>query len=57
MIKPEHSPINLLGRMLYQRQAPWEQRNKAIILIWSVGTGLFLGGICMAVILFQNRPH
>jgi hypothetical protein len=53
-IKPEHSLINLLGRLIYHRQPPWEQRRKVIILLWSIIIGMVLGGIYVAVILFQT---
>jgi hypothetical protein len=56
-IKPEHSPINLLGKVLYRQQPPWEQRRKSIILLCSVVTGVVLGAICVAVILLQNQRH
>jgi hypothetical protein len=54
LIKPEYSPINLLGRCLYRRQAPWEQRRKTVILLWAITTGLIFGAACVALILFQN---
>ena len=43
--------------MFFYRQPPWEQRRKTVILLWSVLTGLILGGLCMTLIFFQNSRH
>lgn len=56
-IKPEHSPLNLLGKLFFRNQAPWEQRRKMSVVLWSVAIGLLLGGVCTLVILFQNKRH
>jgi len=57
VIKPEYSPINLLSKMFFNRQPLWEQRRKTVLLLWSILTGLIFGGLCMAVIFFQNNRH
>ena len=57
VIKPEYSPINLLGKIFFNRQPLWEQRRKTLLLLWSILTGLIFGGLCMAVIFFQNSRH
>jgi len=54
-ITPKFSPINLLGKLFFRRRAPWEQRRKVVVLLWSVVVGVVLGGMCVAMILFQNR--
>jgi len=56
-IKPEHSPLFLLGKLFFRNQAPWQQRRKISVVLWSVTIGLILGGICTLVILFQNNRH
>jgi hypothetical protein len=56
-IKPEHSPLTLLGKLVFRNQAPWQQRRKISVVLWSVTIGLILGGICTLVILFQNNRH
>jgi hypothetical protein len=56
-IKPEHSPIYLMGKFCFRRQAPWQQRRKILLTLWTLAIGLLLGGISAAVIIFQNKRH
>ncbi len=57
VIKPEHSPINLLGKLFFRAQAPWEQRRKISILLWTVAMGLIFGGLCVTAFILQNNRH
>jgi hypothetical protein len=56
-IKPEYSLVNLLGKLVFRQQAPWQQRRKSIILSWSILVGLGFGGLVMATMLLQNGRH
>ena len=57
VIKPEYSPINLLGKLFFWRLSPWQQRSKIIIVMWSIIVGLAFGAAVMMVILIQNGRH
>ena len=52
-IKPDHSPITLLGKLFFRCQQPWEQRQHVVQLLWSVVVGVVVGGICVGAFLFQ----
>jgi hypothetical protein len=53
-IKPDHSIIGLLGKLFFMHQAPWIQRRKTIVLLWSIAVGLFCGGVCAAIMFYQS---
>ena len=57
VIKPENSPINLLGKIMFRGEAPWEQRLKISIVLWTVVMGLIFGGLCVAAFILQNNRH
>jgi len=57
VIKSKYSPFALLEKAVFPRYAPWEQRRKLFVLFWSVGTGLFLGGLVVAILFWQNGRH
>jgi hypothetical protein len=56
-IKPEYSPINLLGKLFFRRAASWEQRHKMINPLWAAAFGLVLGAISVSFILLENSRH
>jgi hypothetical protein len=57
VIKPENSPLHLLGKIFFRGAAPWEQRRKTSILLWAVAMGLFFGGLCVVGFILQNNRH
>jgi hypothetical protein len=42
-IKDKYSPSYRLGKLLYRRRAPWEQRRKGMQLLVTAGLSIFLG--------------
>jgi hypothetical protein len=50
-IKPDHSLVALLGKLYFGQQAPQLQRRKTIVMLSSIGMGLFCGGILAAFML------
>jgi len=57
VIKPELSPINLLGKLFFRRQAPWQQRQKMMIVCWTLTVGMLVGGAVVGLMLLQNSRH
>lgn len=51
VIKPKHSPINLLGKLFFAACPLREQRIKIIVV------GLVFGAVVTVVILVQNGWH
>jgi hypothetical protein len=56
-IKPDYSPINLLGKLFFRRAAPWQQRNKMIIVLYTIAVGLVGGAAILACTWFANDRH
>ncbi|MDR3456850.1 MAG: hypothetical protein P4N60_05350 [Verrucomicrobiae bacterium] len=57
IIKPEHSPINLLGKLFFRRQAPWQQRQKMLVVCWTLFVALFVGVVVIGLMFLQNSRH
>jgi hypothetical protein len=56
VIKDKFSPAYLLGKMIYPGRAPWEQRRKGWILIWTAGLSVFIGlGVAIAILLYYQK--
>jgi hypothetical protein len=53
-IKPDYSPVQLLGGFLFRREASWEQRRNTINLLWAVATGLTVAGLMLLLMLAIN---
>ena len=53
-IKPDRSPIGLLGKFFFRRQQSWMRRRKIIVAMWCLVVGLVCGGAAIALVLFQN---
>jgi len=49
--------IYLLGRLFFPRQAPWQQRKNVLNLLGALAAGLFVGGLLVVYVLYQNRKH
>jgi hypothetical protein len=45
----------VLGKLFFRRQAPWLQRRKTIVMLWSVVMGLVCGGIFAAAMHFSGN--
>jgi hypothetical protein len=56
-IKLNHSPVNLLGKLIFRHRAPWEQRQKAAVLFWSITLGLLSAGSFAGALLLTNTRH
>jgi hypothetical protein len=46
--------VKLLGKILFPKQAPWEQRTSALILLWAIAAGVLMGGLIAAFMLLRN---
>ena len=53
-IRLKNSPLDWLGKLFFRRSASWEQRRKTVVLLWSIATGLIMGGAVILVALTQN---
>jgi hypothetical protein len=53
-IKPDYSPLGMLGKLFFRRQAPWVQRRNMIVVMWAIVVGFLCGGVMVALTLFQN---
>ena len=47
-------PNRLLGKVLFPRQQPWQQRRQAKVILWSLLVALLFGGIVVGVMFLQN---
>jgi hypothetical protein len=56
-MKADHSAIGLLGKLFFRGQAPWAQRQKIIVVLWSIVIGFLCGGVVVALVLFANSKH
>jgi hypothetical protein len=56
-IKPDYSPLGLLGKLFFRRQAPWVQRRRMVVILWSLVVGLLSGGVIVALTLAQNAKN
>jgi hypothetical protein len=56
-IKDKLSLAYRLGKLLYPRRAPWEQRHKGAILIWTATIGIVLGFGVGVMMLLVYRNH
>lgn len=52
-IKDKYSPSYRLGKLLYPRRAPWEQRRKGLLFIMTVAISLMLG-LALAYFILRN---
>ena len=46
--------LNFFGKLLFPRQAPWQQRRQLINMIASILVAMLVGGGVVAVMLFVN---
>lgn len=53
-IKPDYSPLGLLGKLFFRREPPWMQRRKMMMIMWSLLVGLICGGFVIALVIVQN---
>jgi hypothetical protein len=56
-IKPDHSPLGLMGKLFFRRQSPWAQRRKMVVVLWCIIVGLLSGGVIVALTLYQNAKN
>jgi len=54
--KPD-SIIQIIGKLLFPKQSPWEQRKSLITMFWTTFIALCFGVIIAAFALFQNSRH
>ena len=47
-------PMNFLGKVLFPRDAAWQRKKQAKILVWVVVTAMVFGAGVAAIILYQN---
>lgn len=46
--------LNFFGKLIFPRQAPWQQRRQLINLIASILVATVVGGVVVALMLFVN---
>jgi len=51
------SPVNILGKILFRNEPPWQRRRKTLTLLWTVGVGLSVGIIVMVVVYLMNKKR
>jgi hypothetical protein len=56
-IKSKLAPVNLLRKLFFRRYSPWVQRDKTIVMVWSVVTRLVMAGTPAGVLLAHNTRH
>jgi hypothetical protein len=47
-------PDRFLGKVLFPRQQPWQQRRQAKAIIWSLLVALVFAGIVAGIMFAQN---
>ena len=56
VIKDKYSPSYRLGKLLYPRRAPWEQRRKGLVLLLTAGLSVFIGlGFGFVILHFYRK--
>ncbi len=50
-------PARILGRMLFPRHQPWQQRRQAKIIIWSLLVAVAFAGVVVSIMFAQNARH
>ena len=53
-IKSKHSTLNVLGKIFFRGQPPWEQRRKMVLLLWSAAAGAIVGGALVGWLFVEN---
>lgn len=56
-IKDKFHPAYIVGKMIYPRRAPWEQRRKGLILLWTAAISIFIGLGTAFGILHYYQTH
>jgi hypothetical protein len=49
-IKSKNVSVGWLGKLFFPGHAQWEQRRKTIILLWSITTGVVVGGLIVLIL-------
>jgi len=51
------SIINLVGKIFFPKDAPWQRRRKTLMLLWAIAAGAITGGIIIAAAFLMNAKH
>jgi hypothetical protein len=46
--------VKLLGKLLFPKQSPWQQRSSALILLWATTAGVLMGGLIAGFMILRN---
>jgi hypothetical protein len=46
-----------LGKLFFPHHAPWQQRRKTIIMLWSIAVGLLFGAILTGLMVLDRAHH
>jgi hypothetical protein len=55
IVRKNSRMLNLLGRILFPGQAPWQQRISVLVLLWAIAAGILTGGGIVAFMVLRAR--
>ncbi len=50
-------PLKFLGKVLFPRQAAWQQKKQTKIILWVILAAVIFGVCVAAALLFQNSKR